>query len=101
MPGCLMQDAVPENAELVTGFRRLRPVIHDWLGRDLAGPPLDYTRAYTDLMFAFGFARLGASDEAKEASRTAMLVLEADAEFRTTPPGNLAADWDRWIASSL
>lgn len=45
-----MSDAVTENAELITGFRRLRPVVHEWLARDLTGPPMEYTRAYADLM---------------------------------------------------
>jgi hypothetical protein len=32
-----MSDAT-ENAELVAGFRRLRPVVHEWLARDLKRP---------------------------------------------------------------
>lgn len=65
-----MYDTVERDA-IATGFRRLRPVIHAWLARDLIGPPGEYTRAYADLTLAFGFARLGAVDDANSLMREA------------------------------
>lgn len=58
--------ATPDRDALIAGFRRLRPVIHAWLDRDLSGMPgNDPTRAYADLTLAFGFARLGAAGDAR------------------------------------
>jgi hypothetical protein len=68
-------------AELAAGFRRLRPVVHRWLARDLAGGPgVEYTRAYADLLFGYAFARLGAADDAR------LLTAEADAALPAHDP---------------
>jgi len=74
-----VSDAATESAELAAGFRRLRPVVHEWLARDLTGPPLEYTRAYADLMFAYAFARLAAADDARRLETSAMAVLSVSA----------------------
>jgi hypothetical protein len=70
---------LPDRAALVAGFRRLRPVIHAWLARDLAGTPGEYTLALADLTLGFGFARLGAVSEARECVLDAQTVLAASA----------------------
>ncbi|MBA4063258.1 MAG: hypothetical protein C0501_06015 [Isosphaera sp.] len=74
-------------AELAAGFRRLRPVVRDWLARDLAGPPGEYTRAYADLMFAYAFAHLGAADDARRLTAEAGAALAAD-DPATRPLGH-------------
>ena len=70
--------STPETDPLVEAFRQLRPAVHDWLARDLTtNTSLDTTRAYADLTFAFGFARLGANDFARECVRDAENTLAA------------------------
>ena len=66
---------------LIDGFRQLRPVVRDWLARDLASTPgHEPTRAYADLTLAFGFARLGAADDAKQCANDAESILGQSAD---------------------
>ncbi len=70
---------------LLATTRDLRPVVHAWLERDLHGPPLEYTRAFVDLMFAFVSARLGAADDAAklvEAARNILIPPATDVHGR-------------------
>lgn len=66
---------------LIDGFRRLRPIVRDWLARDLASTPgHEPTRAYADLTLAFGFARLGAADDATQCANDAESILGQSAD---------------------
>jgi hypothetical protein len=97
-----MSDAAA-NAELIAGLTRLHGVVQQWLVADLTGPGLgrDPTRAYADMMFAFAFARLGATADAKRFRAAADGVLRADEESASQPIEQSAAGEARWITANV
>lgn len=59
---------------------RLHRAAHAWLKRDLDGDALRFNRAYADLLFAFGFARLKDGDQARKLVAQAADVLKGQDE---------------------